>query len=60
MKPHLYDGTLNDGFCGECGLRRDEGLHTREPWEEAWERSRRIQQARLHPPIEPSHTEAPK
>ncbi len=38
---HAYDGTMNDGFCAECGQSRERGAHSLE----AWRRSLRIQRA---------------
>lgn len=62
---HLYDGTMNDGFCAECGHSQEQGDHIRADASiAAWQRSLRIQrtvrESNLQPTEPLSHTEAIK
>lgn len=40
---HIYDGSMNDGFC-DCGLPERDPVHEAMPaWEVAWKRSMQMQ-----------------
>lgn len=56
--PHPYDGTMNDGFCAECGQSVSGGPHVSDGWHDAWTRSRRIQDYVLRAQMELAYCKA--